>query len=148
MSRSREKHDFAQANSLTLKLEQATVDEQRDGYAENKYGMYEPIELRDREIESYERLSKNYPKSAYYKFLLASSYWRSAFFEKAISTYSEVANLDADYSNESVLMLACINYEQGQRDKAQELLDKHNQEAVRSGSVPSKDRIEELYLER
>lgn len=147
MFRSREKRDFAEANSLTLELEQATVGEKRDGFAENKYGAYEPIELRDREIEAYEQLSENYPRSTYYKFLLAKSYWRSAFFEQAISMYEEVARLGADYSNESVLMLACINYEQGARDKAQALLDKHNKEAVRRDGVPSRERIEDLYPE-
>jgi len=124
------------------------MDVPSEGFSKNKYGMYEPIELRDKELEAYRRLVKNYPKNTHYKYLLASSYWRSAYFDDAIATYADVVDMAAEFSNASILMLACIFYEQENKEKAQAYLDRHNRIARERGEPPAKDRIEEIYTDQ
>ncbi len=140
-----EKRLLKRASRLTLKLEQSAQESDGPGLVQNRYGHFEPRDLRDQEIEAHRILVQKFPSEAYYSYLLAASLWRACFFGEAKEIYARLSETDGQYSLSSMMMLALLIHEQGDASSAQRILDRHNRAIRAQGGIVTHESVSQFH---
>ena len=140
-----EKRLFKRASRLTLKLEQAAQESDGPGLVQNRYGHFEPRDLRDQEIEAHRILVQEFPGEGYYSYLLAASLWRACLFDEAKEIYAHLSDTDGQYSIPSMMMLALLTHERGDANSAQRILDRHNQAVRAQGGIVTHESVSQFH---